>query len=187
MNSGKGSMVLLTIIAVATLLVAVAGATFAYFGATINSGDSSTTIEVTSGTLSTEFNGDSKLVNGYVNQGEVIATKEFTITGVVTGSNNLNYEATLVINNNNYAQDELVYTITSENEAGNGTVIPTTQNVVGIPTGANTISLGTGVFAGPTTAGLTHKYVLTVTRQGAVDADQNKTFDAKLFVTQTKK
>ena len=187
MNSGKGSMVLLTIIAVATLLVAVAGATFAYFGVTINGGESSTTIEVTSGTLSIEYNGDSKVTGGYVNQGEVVATKEFTITGVVTGSNNLNYEATLVINNNTYQQDELVYTISSTNEANNGTIIPSSQTVVGIPTGANTISLGTGIFAGPTTAGLTHKYVLTVTRQGAADQSLDKSFDAKLFVTQSKK
>lgn len=187
MNSGKGNMVLLTIIAVATLLVAVAGATFAYFGATMNSGETSTTIEVTSGTFTTEYNGDKKINAGYVNQGEVLATKEFTVTGIVTGSNNLNYEATLVINNNTYPQDELVYTITSTNEANNGSIIPTSTSVVGIPTGNNTIALGTGVFAGPTTAGLTHKYVLTITRQGAADMDPNKTFEAELFVTQSKK
>ena len=60
MNNGKGNMILLTVIAVATLLVAVVGATFAYFGATMNN-ESETPIEVTSGTLSVEYDGDSKI------------------------------------------------------------------------------------------------------------------------------
>ena len=40
MNNGKGNMILLTIIAVATLLVAVIGATFAYISATKNGNQS---------------------------------------------------------------------------------------------------------------------------------------------------
>ena len=93
MNNGKGNMILLTVIAVATLLVAVVGATFAYFGATMNN-ESETPIEVTSGTLSVEYDGDSKinLQSLMSNTETVVATKTFNITGVVTGSNNLNYE-----------------------------------------------------------------------------------------------
>lgn len=187
MNNGKGNMILLTVMSIATLLVAVVGATFAYFSAITGKGNTSPTIEVTSGTISTEFNSDSNLVSGYVNVGEVIATREITVTGVVTGSNNLNYEATLVVNNNAYLDGELVYTITSSNESNNGSIITSTTEPVAIPTGASTIVLGNGVFAGPTTAGLSHKYTITITRVNQVDQNTDKAFGAKLFVTQAKK
>lgn len=187
MNSGKGNMVLLTVIAIATLLVAVVGATFAYFSATMNGSESSTTIEVTSGTLSTEYNGDSKINAAYINPGDVIATKEFTTIGVVTGSTNLNYEATLVVTNNTYAEGELVYTITSYNESNNGSTIASTSQPVAIPTGISTISLGTGVFAGPIPAGSTHKYTVTVSRAVQADDNVDKTFSGHLSVIQSKK
>lgn len=187
MNNGKGNMILLTVMSIATLLVAVVGATFAYFSATMGKGNTSPTIEVTSGTISTEFNSDSNLVSGYVNPNEVVATREITVTGVVTGSNNLNYEATLVVNNNTYLDGELVYTITSTNESNNGSIITSTTEPVAIPTGASTIVLGNGVFAGPTTAGLSHKYTITITRANQVDQNTDKAFGAKLFVTQAKK
>lgn len=187
MNNGKGNMILLTVMSIATLLVAVVGATFAYFSATMGKGNTSPTIEVTSGTISTEFNSDSNLVSGYVNPNEVVATREITVTGVVTGSNNLNYEATLVVNNNTYLDGELVYTITSTNESNNGSIITSTTEPVAIPTGTSTIVLGNGVFAGPTTAGLSHKYTITITRANQVDQNTDKAFGAKLFVTQAKK
>lgn len=190
MNGGKGSTILLTIIAVATLLVAVVGATFAYFGATMNSGDANTTIEVTSGTLSIEYDGNSTLTGGNVNPGEQIASKNFSVTGVVTGSNNLNYEANLVVKNNTYSEGALVYTITSNNTSNNGSTIAATSEPVAIPTGTSTISLGTGLFAGPTSTGSTHSYTITiefVNTGGDQSADLGKAFEAQLSVTQTKK
>ena len=187
MNNGKGNMILLTVMSIATLLVAVVGATFAYFSAMMGKGNASPTIEVTSGTISTEFNSDSNLVSGYVNPSEVVASRDITVTGVVTGSNNLNYEATLVVNNNTYLDGELVYTITSTNESNNGSIITSTTEPVAIPAGASTIVLGNGVFAGPTTAGLSHKYTITITRANQVEQNTDKAFEAKLFVTQAKK
>lgn len=189
MNNSKGNMILLTVMSIATLLVAVAGATFAYFGATMGEGKASPTIEITSGTLSTEYDPQiaAHIQNSYVNQGEQIGTKEIAVTGVVTGSNNLNYEVTMTINNNTYLDGELVYTITSINESNNGSVIASTTEPVAIPTGATTILLGNGVFAGPTTTGLSHKYTITITHANATDQNTNKSFDAKLFVTQAKK
>lgn len=187
MSNGKGNIILSTIMSIATLLVAVVGATFAYFSATMNGREASTTIEVTSGTLSTEFDINKNISGGYVNQGEAIAAREFTITGVVTGSNNLNYEVTLAINNNTYKDGELVYTITSANESNNGSPIQSTSEPVSIPEGTNTLVLGTGVFAGPTTAGLSHKYIITIYRATQVDQDINRMFDANIYVTQSKK
>ena len=190
MNSGKGSIVLLTVIAVATLLVAVVGATFAYFSATMNGSESPTTIEVTSGTLAVEYDGNSKLNASNLEPGAIVATKTFTVTGFVTGSSNLNYEANLIVNNNNYSDGALVYSITSKNTSNNGTIIASTTEEVAIPTGKSTIMLGKGLFAGPTTTGSKHTYTLTVKfkNTGAdQSADLGKTFDAYLSVGQSTK
>lgn len=187
MNSGKGNMVLLTIMSIATLLVAVVGATFAYFGALIKGGDTSPTFEITSGTLSTEYDSatSSTIEAGYVNTGEVIGTKEIYVTGIVTGSNNFKYEVTLDVTNNTYAEGELFYTITSTNESNNGQAIASTTEPIAIPSGVNTISIGSGVFAGPTTAGLKHKYTISIVRNASVDQDTNKSFNARFYVTQS--
>lgn len=190
MNSGKGSTILLTMISVATLLVAVVGATFAYFSATIDGSESQTTIEVTSGTLSTEYNDNRFISKSNLNPGDVLTNKEFTITGVVTGSTNLNYEATLVVKNNTYSTGALVYTLTSVNTSNNGRTIASTSEEVAIPTGASTISLGNGVFAGPTSTGSVHKYILNIKfkNTGADQtADLGKAFDAQVSITQSKK
>lgn len=186
-NSNKGNMVLLTIIAVATLLVAVVGATFAYFSATMDGSESSTTIEVTSGTLSVEYADNAKI--GFTNPGvgELAAAKEFTTTGVVTGSSNLNYEASLVVTNNTFADGALVYIITSTNTSNNGKTIQSTTNPVVIPSGNSTILLGTGTFAGPTTAGSSHNYVVNITYANQDQAYGDKTFEAHITLSQSTK
>ena len=54
MNSGKGNMVLLTVMSIATLLVAVVGGSFWYFGSLIKGWDASPTFVINSGKLSWE-------------------------------------------------------------------------------------------------------------------------------------
>lgn len=189
MNNGKGNMILLTIICVATLLVAVVGATFAYFNIAMKEDKTSKTIEVTGGTLSTEYNGDAKLSGANLNPGDVLGEKAFTITGVVTGSSNLNYEADLVITNNTYSDDALVYTLVSTNTSNNGVVMTSTSEPVAIKSGASTIVLGTGTFAGPTATGATHTYTVKIefANTGADQSvDLNKSFDATVVVGQKK-
>ena len=187
MNNNKGNMVLLTVIAVATLLVAVVGATFAYFSATMDGSESSTTIEVTSGTLSVEYADNSKI--GFTNPavGAIAATKVFTTTGVVTGSSNLNYDASLVITNNTFADGALVYTITSTNTSNNGTTIASTTDPVAIPSGTSTILLGKGTFAGPTTTGSSHNYVVNITYANQDSSYGEKAFEAHISMNQSSK
>ena len=179
MNNGKGNMILLTVICIATLLVAVVGATFAYFNIAMKGENTSKTIEVTGGSLSTEYNGDAK-ISGSVNAGEVLGEKSFTVTGVVTGSSNLSYESNLVITNNTYPDDALVYTLVSTNTSNNGVVMVSTSEPVAIKNGASTIVLGTGTFAGPTATGSTHTYVVKVECVNGDAAD--KAFDATITV-----
>ena len=186
MNNGKGNMILLTIICIATLLVAVVGATFAYFNIAMKEGNTSKTIEVTGGTLSTEYNGNAKISNENFNAGDVVGEKTFTITGVVTGSSNLNYEADLVITNNTYADDALVYTLVSTNTSNNGVVMVSTSEPVAIKSGASTIVLGNGTFAGPTATGATHTYAVKVECVNGEAVGEEKVFDATITVGQKK-
>ena len=52
-NSKKGNTMLLTVIAVATLLVAIVGATFAYFTATVQGNDTASSVIVNTAALGT--------------------------------------------------------------------------------------------------------------------------------------
>lgn len=188
MNNGKGSIILLTIIAVCTLLVAVVGATFAYFSVTMTNGESGTTIEVTSGTLSIEYDGDSKMNASNLNPGDVV-TKNITVSGNVTGSTNLYYLTDLEIKNNTYRDGALVYTITSTNTSNNGTTITSTTEPIAIPSGTSTLKLGEGSFAGPTTGSLSHDYVVTISLVNTGEdqsADLNQTFEANFKLSDKK-
>lgn len=57
MSEGKNNTVMLTIIGIATLLIAVVGATFAYFSAQLTGTDNEKEYTVRSATVGTEFNG----------------------------------------------------------------------------------------------------------------------------------
>lgn len=186
-NNNKGSIILLTIISVATLLVAVVGATFAYFNISMNGRNNDTTIEVTNGSLSTEFNDNSSFSFGAAQAGTLVASKSFTINGLITGSSNLNYEVDLKINNNTYADGVLSYSITSNNDNNNGTIIAGSEERVTIPTGANTVIVGKGLFAGPIPNGAVHTYTINVYAAEGVEIPADATFDAKVSVFQATK
>lgn len=186
MNSEKGNVILLTIIGVATLLVAVAGTTFSYFNATLNGVEPSTTIEVTSGTLKIDYADNSKINAGVVEPGATVATKTFYVDGIITGSSNLSYEAVLNIKNNTYPEGTLVYTITSKNDSKNGTNIASSNKEVVIPNGANKVVLGKGSFAGPVSTGARHTYTLTVKYIGTETLEQGN-IEGTLALEQTTK
>ena len=57
MSEGKNNTVMLTIIGIATLLIAVVGATFAYFSATLTGTNDEKEYTVRSATVGTQFNG----------------------------------------------------------------------------------------------------------------------------------
>ncbi len=186
-NNNKGSIVLLTILSIATLLFAVMGATFAYFNIAANGKDNETTIEVTNGTISIEYADNSAVQFGAAPAGTLVATKTFTINGLITGSSNLNYEVDLKVNNNTYADNQLVYTITSVNESNNGTVIPNNDDRVTIPTGTNSIVLGKGLFAGPIPTGALHTYTINIYVADGIEVSPDAAFDAKLSIYQATK
>ena len=186
-NNNKGNLILLTILSVATLLVAVVGATFAYFNVSMNGKDSETTIEVTNGTLSTEYVDNSTFNFTGGTAGQLIASKTFTINGLITGSSNLNYQVVLKVNNNTYGEGQLVYAVRSSNDSNNGTVIPNNEDRVSIPVGTNNVIVGKGLFAGPIPNGALHTYTIDIYAMDGATIAADAAFDAKVAITQATK
>lgn len=93
MENNKQNTALLVVIAVATLLVAVVGATFAYFTASSNKGSTSI-IEVTGGKMEIAFSDNSDAVNltkkEFEPSNDVLITKTFTLTGTNTSIGKVN-------------------------------------------------------------------------------------------------
>lgn len=139
-DNSKTNTLLLTVIGVATLLVAVIGATFAYFTAQVGGGESTTTVKMNAGVLKINFtNGNTvqstegfeptkattecpdKKVNEtdgyYCDQAQYtpVATKKFTLTGTNTtlASDNMKmpYTIKLVITQNQFSDGAIKYTL----------------------------------------------------------------------------
>ena len=99
MENNKQNSVLLIIIAVATLLVAVVGATFAYFTASNPSG-STAEVKTTSGKMEIEFADGTDAIEaakqtGFEPSNTVLVDKTFTITGDNVTATNPNNNGTL--------------------------------------------------------------------------------------------
>ena len=93
-NGGKNNTILLTVIAIATLLVVVTGATFAYFAAVVRGNENASSISITAaknGTTITASGGEEvKLQNIYpkgTTAGSEWATKTLTLTSTANEGN----------------------------------------------------------------------------------------------------
>ena len=118
-NKGNGgNTILLTVIGIATLLVAIVGATFAFFTAQITDGDKGSSIIIQTATLAITYNDGNNLVASGITPG-------WSSTKTVTITNTTNYPATYTFGwkaglYNDVQSDELVYMMdcTVEAEAG---------------------------------------------------------------------
>lgn len=93
-NGGKNNTILLTVIAIATLLVVVTGATFAYFAAVVRGNDAASSISITAasqGTTITASGGEEvRLQNIYprgIDAGDEWVTKTLTLTSTANEGN----------------------------------------------------------------------------------------------------
>ncbi len=131
MNNNKSNTLLLTVIGVATLLVAVIGASFAYFTASISGSETNTTIDVKAGTLTISYNGGADLlIKGDNDEGILPATdgstiveKKFTLTGNNTTNTRMPYTLTLHIAHNNFTTNSILYSLQGTNIGSNGTLV----------------------------------------------------------------
>lgn len=178
----KGNTVLLTVIAVATLLVAVVGATFAYFTASVTGNENASSVVVKTaqiGTITYTNGNEVKLDNAY--PGATSETKTFTVAADASATANVNYSLNWTNVTNQFVnKEDLVYTLTGTNsDTANTTALVTKTNEVA-PSG-NTL-IGSSVLK----PGETHTYSLTVNfKETGSDqnANQGKAFTGKIEVS----
>lgn len=120
-NGGKSSTILLTVIGIATLLVVVTGATFAYFAAIVNGNDNATSVRVqaaTNGTTITFLGGEAISLTGIYPRDEAWVTKDITLkstaVGDTTSTATSKYTFKLVVAENNYNTGDIQYTFVNK-------------------------------------------------------------------------
>ena len=147
-DNSKTNTLLLTVIGVATLLVAVIGATFAYFTAQVGSGESATTVKMNAGVLKINFangntfqttegfeptkaavecpdNKPNETAGYYCDQAQYspVATKKFTLTGtnstLASDKMKMPYTIKLVVTKNEFSTGAIKYTLVGEKRGGN--------------------------------------------------------------------
>ena len=185
-NNNKTNTLLLTVIAIATLMVAVIGATFAYFTANTSGSETVSTIKMTGGRLTISYADNSSSLsynqtNGSVEPQEAaVIQKAFVLTGTNTTTLKMPYEVNMVVVNNEFSNNALTYVLTNDT-VNNGTITLENSGRGSIPgpevtfvgpeadyTSANkgaavtnqTIKLAEGNFTN--TEGATHQYKLSV-------------------------
>lgn len=209
MNENKGTTVLLTVIGIATLLVAVVGATFAYFTAQVEDANpANTDVTVNAATLGLiTFTHDDKidLCDDSLTACDVIypgaqETKTFTVKADDAASVAVDYVVYLQIIENTFTTDNLGYKIGATTAEGTAELPDgaTRTASTGLPTAAanytslnsatltldseDLVEIGKGTLG---TYGATDTWTLDVTLaniDGDQNADQGKKFTAKIVV-----
>lgn len=126
-NNNKTNTLLLTVIAIATLMVAVIGATFAYFTANTSGSETISSIQMTGGSLTISYEDKTSELsynqtNGSVEPQEAaVIRKAFVLTGTNTTDLIMPYEVYMVVVNNEFSDKALTYELTNK-QATNGTI-----------------------------------------------------------------
>lgn len=179
MSEGKNNTVMLTIIGIATLLIAVVGATFAYFSATLTGTNNEKEYTVRSATVGTQFNGGADITaTGIYPKEEAWGTKTFSIKTTSTKGVSTKYRISLVIDDNDTTADETIsdgaghikrfqanalsYTLTAieANAATKGTMPTATETQIADP--SDDIVFGEATIYGNDAVEVTQTYTLSM-------------------------
>ena len=131
-DNSKTNTLLLTVIGVATLLVAVIGATFAYFSAQVSGLEGQKEDVIKSAMVGTTFNGGNEVTAANIYpKAEAWGTKKFSITSNSSTGVTTSYNISLVIDandspdgvtpNKTFESGALSYTLTGDKETGAST------------------------------------------------------------------
>lgn len=124
-NGGKSSTILLTVIGIATLLVVVTGATFAFFAAQVKGDDTATSVQIKAAADGTSITMDGfdqiTLAGIYPKADAWIKDKEvsFTLPKVAQSTTVSSYSFDLVVTSNDFANDYLTFTFTKKSVSAN--------------------------------------------------------------------
>ena len=178
-NNNKRQTIFLSVVGIATLLVAIIGATFAWFSAQVTGNDTASSVIVQTATLGINYtNGNEiKLLNAIPGANQ---QKTFTISADETANTNQSYKIKWDIVEFDFAdKSDLVYTLTGTGNDAGGTLVNVATKTE-VPTSSAAID-GTGTIA-PTE---THTYTLYVEfKETGSDqnSNQGKKFAGKIQV-----
>ena len=169
MEEAKSQTIFLSIIGIATLLVAIVGATFAWFSITVTGNDKPSDIVITSGNLGqVSFNDGTALDIQGLMPGKFV-TKKFTVSQTdPSATGKISYNIVLNIRSNTLtpnADNQFVHSLTASGNT-NGGILATMEST---PVPEESIILGSGVIEGYEI----HEYEYTIGLNN-IDADQNK-------------
>lgn len=204
MSEGKNNTVMLTIIGIATLLIAVVGATFAYFSATLTGTQDEKEYTVRSATVGTQFNGGADITaTGIYPKEEAWGTKTFSIKTTSTKGVSTKYRITLVIDDNDTTADTTIsdgaghvkrfqanalsYTLTAieANAATKGTMPTATETQIADP--SQDIVFGEATIYGNDSIEVTQTYTLSMFfKDTGIDqnANQGAQFKAHISISE---
>ena len=153
MKEGKRNTVLLIVVSIATLLVTVVGATFAFFTAALTGQEGTTTVTVLSGSIGTVIDaGDAIIISNVIPQAESLLTKVITISHTSSITGVFEYSITLDVESNTFATDHLKYTFThGTGTDATGTMIAETDTQTSIGTSDITFGNATDGYEGSIT------------------------------------
>ena len=124
-NGGKISTILLTVIGIATLLVVVTGATFAFFAAQVKGADTAKSVQIkaaSDGTAITMDGFDQITLTGIYPKADAwVKDKEvsFTLPGVAQSTTVSSYSFDLVVTSNDFKADYLTFTFAKKSLSAN--------------------------------------------------------------------
>ena len=161
MNDIKKKNLKVAILTILLTLTIGVGISYSFFSAKISGVESASTIVLEGGNISvTYMDGSGTLIaKGIFPREKEWITKTFT----VTGNNDLDltayYKVKMVIDNNEFEENALQYSLDSENTDGNGSVISavTKANI-----GTSDIEIGQGAFTNTNGKDKVHKYTLKI-------------------------
>lgn len=139
----------------------IVGVTYSFFTSGLTGQEVDTTITVEAGDMRIVYDGGPDITALNIKPSEEpFATKNFTITGTNTFSNDeMWYEISLIVDENTFSTNALSYTLEGVNNAANGKII---SDILTRQAINNTnIKLGRGNFSGLVTGGV-HTYTLKV-------------------------
>lgn len=172
MSEGKNNTVMLTIIGIATLLIAVVGATFAYFSAQVSGLNKQQEDVIKSATVGTTFIGGAEVTaaNIYPKE-EAWGTKVFSITSNSSTGVTTSYNISLVIDandspdgvtpNKTFESGALSYTLTgTESGASTAGTLASSDGAITELSAGKSILLGTATINGNAGKTVTQEYTL---------------------------
>lgn len=178
-ENNKGQTIFLSVVGIATLLVAIIGATFAWFSATVSGNNTASSVIVETATIGITYtNGNEiKLQNALPGATD---TKTFTVAAADGSTIDQTYKINWNITTFDFANKaDLVYALTGTPD-GDGTAVNKSETAMPTTTGVSEIGSGT------LKPDETHSYSLTVTFKETgsnQNANQGKSFAGKIEVT----